>query len=133
MDQPISVLSARLLNLRENRDGTLINLAGLPRKVRMSVQIAYSIYALLLAGFVLAVAIMAIFDVNEVQLEPEDLAAIGLALIGPLVPFARKISLPGGTAVDLAAPPSIAVLVQGEKDFQAQLAEMDLDALAIGE
>lgn len=133
MDQSISVLSARLLNLRENRDGTLINLAGLPRKVRMSLQIAYSIYALLLAGFVLAAAIMAIFDVNEVQLEPEDLAAIGLALIGPLVPFTRKFSLPGGTAVEFAAPPSIAVLVQGEKDFQAQLAEMDMDALATGE
>ena len=99
----------------------------------MSLQIAYSIYALLLAGFVLAAAIMAIFDVNEVRLEPEDLAAIGLALIGPLVPFTRKVSLPGGTAVDLARPPSIAVLVQGEKDFQAQLAEMDMDALATGE
>ena len=112
----------------------MIDLAGLPRKVRLCLQIAYSIYAMLLAGFILAAAIMAIFDVNELQLEPEDLAAIGLALIGPLVPFTRKFSLPGGTAVDLAGPPpSIALLVQGENHFQAQLAEMDMNALVTGQ
>ena len=60
--RPISVSSARLLNLRENRDGTLIDLARLPRKVRLCLQIAYSIYAVLLAGFILAAAIMAIFE-----------------------------------------------------------------------
>ena len=111
----------------------MIDLAGLPYKVRRFVQIVYSAYAVLVTGFVLAVSIMAIFDVNEVDLEPQHLAALGLALIGPLVPFVRKISLPGGPAVDLAGQPSQTVLRQGETDFKARLAELDMSAVATGD
>lgn len=76
---------------------------------------------------------MAIFEFCDVTLEPQYLAGIGLALVGPLVPFVRKISFPSGPTVEMATPLPIDAMVRGERDSQAGLADYDMNAIATGE
>ena len=64
----------------------------------------YVIWATGIAGFALAMVILDFFNIRNLELSTEGIAGLGVALVGPLLPFARSIKLPFGPfSIELAA------------------------------
>ena len=113
----------------------MIDLSGLHPDIRRAIQFTYAVYATGLALFVLEVTILGILDVRDIEITALQLGALGLALVGPMVPFLHKVNLPGGAGFDWPEPRDRRVserLETGLPEFQARLSELDLNEVAVG-
>lgn len=93
------------------------------------------VYAVGVSLFVLVVSVLDILDIRYSEITTAQLSAIGVSLVGPLIPFVHKISLPGGAGFSWTESDSQRVnesFATGLPEFQERLDELDLDEVLTG-
>ena len=113
----------------------MIKLAKLWPWVRHTIQVLYAVYATGISIFVLVIAILAIFGISDIDIKAEEMGALGLALLAPLIPFVDKIVLPGGGGIGWSDSKSSLVLqrvTSGAADMFTRISDLDLNEIATG-
>lgn len=107
----------------------------LPLKLRRTIQVLYAIYATGIGVLVLVLAILSVFDIADTQMDADEIGALGLALISPIVPFVHRIVLPGGGGFSWESRERRVMtnLVRGMPEAQASLGDFNLDQMLTGE
>ena len=110
----------------------MIDLKRLHWKVKAAYAIVYFVYALGVSGFALLVAVEALVSrldiLGELDLSPEAVALLGLALVAPLAPFAQQIGFGGAGATLPPMTPDKADELEGRIGRGVALAVAEMSA-----
>ena len=74
----------------------MIDLDGLPARIRIAVKLVYAVYASGAGVFALVMVVFDFFDLCAVQTSFEVLALLGIAIVAPIFPFVPRLTFPGG-------------------------------------
>lgn len=74
----------------------MIDLDGLPVRVRRAVKLVYAVYASGAGVFALVMVVFDFFDLCRVETTFEVLALLGIAIVAPILPFIPRLTLPWG-------------------------------------
>ena len=110
----------------------MIDPAQFPTFLRALAKVAYVAYSTGVGGFALWVAVLDIFEVRSINLSTETIALMGIALIAPLIPFVRRLSLPGGPIIEFNRPRADRIIVTTESGIDPalkQIADLDREKL----
>ena len=112
----------------------MIDFRQLSPRLQVAIRWLYALYTTGIGLFLLTIAILSVLRIRDIRLETDILVAFGLALIGPIIPFVRRIALPGGGGFDWIRRENkvIPILLRGMPEARANLGEFDLDQTLIG-